>query len=933
MKTNLLLGALLLLSVITFAQQGIIRGKVIDKSSGEELIGATIFIEGTTIGTITDFDGNFSLENLEPGTINIRCSFISYETINIQHVEIKADEVHILNFQLGAAALGLEEVTVEAREIKRTENALLVMQKKSATVMDGISAQQISRMGDNDAAASLKRVTGISVQDGKYIYVRGLSDRYSKTLLNGAEIPGLDPNKNTVQMDLFPSNLLENMVVHKTFSPDLPGSFTGGLVDVVTKDFPEKYTFQFSTSFGFNPQANLINNFLSYEGGSRDWLGMDDGTRDAPIELSSIPYYGEDYNRLDESTKAFNKEMEPLEQNSPINHSHSISIGNQFDFFGRPLGLIAGLSYSRDYSYYDNGTKGLYQQLGYESTSLNIDHKYTDRKGTEEVLAGAMLSGTYKVSNNSKISMTLLRNQGGSSTARYIRGGKPSDDVDLVIESRVLQFVERSLNSAQLRGEHHLPGLKNLEVDWLSSFTYSRQDEPDLRFFTNSYYPGKTGDYQFSIQNSIYKLPARYYRDMFETNFDNKVNFTLPFKLLGAPSKFKFGFADVYKYRDFNDSRVDYDFQFSQEMYNNNISEFLSDDFIGQNAMSNLGTSSYGIYVRDASEQKNSYVGSQNVFASYMMVDLPVFEKLRVIAGARLEQTTLLVESDDEFKDKGELNDLDILPAINLSYALNDKMNLRTAVSRTLARPTFREMAPFASEDFAGGEVKVGNPLLKRTTINNIDVRWEYYIKPGDMIAISGFYKKFYNPIEVVDNPIAVNAELTWQNVPEAELKGIEAEFRKRLDFLPHMDNFRISANLTLVESFVSIDEIELAGLPEDAPKTRVMFGQSPYIFNGLISYQNDSIGLSANIGYNIAGEKMTVATKGITPNIFAQPRAQLDFKLSKKLGEHFSMSFSAKNLLNTTYREIYTLGSTEYDYISFSTGRRFSIGIKYLIN
>ena len=932
MKRNIILVVSVLFSLSTLAQQGIIRGKVIDKGNGEELIGATIYLEGTTNGTITDFDGYYALQNLEAGTYNIRCSFISYETMNINNIEVKDEEVLVLDFQLGSASLGLEEVTVEARKIKRTENALLIMQKRSATVMDGISAQQITRMGDNDAASSLKRVTGISVQDGKYIYVRGLSDRYSKTLLNGAEIPGLDPDKNTVQMDLFPSNLLENIIVHKTFSPELPGNFTGGLVNIVTKDFPEKYTFQFSTTLGFNPQVNLIDNFLLYEGSNTDWLGKDDGSRDIPVDLDKIPYYGEDYDKLDEASKSFNKQMEPVEQNSFINHSHSISVGNQIDLNGKPFGFIAGLSYSRDYSYYEGGAKALYQQLAYDANSLNLEHRYSDRKGTEDVLLGGMLSGSYKYSKNSKIGLTLVRNQGGSSTGRYLKGSKPSDDPDLIVESRVLKYVERSFNSAQLQGEHHLPGFKNLEIKWLSSFTYSRQDEPDLRFFTNSYYPNKNEHYQYSVQSSLYKLPARYYRDMFETNYDNKVYFTFPFKMLGAPSKFKFGFADVYKYRDFNDNRVDYSFQFSQDQYNNNISEFLSDDYIGQNAMNVLGTSSYGLYVKDASEEKNNYIGTQNIFASYMMVDMPLAEKLRFIAGARIESTSLFVESDDEGKDIGKLTNLDILPALNLTYALTDKMNLRTALSRTLARPTFRELAPFASEDFAGGEVKVGNPKLERTLIDNLDFRWEYFIKSGDLVSLSAFYKKFTNPIEVVDNPVAVNAELTWQNVDEAQVKGIEAEFRKGLDFIPSMENFKISANITLVESSVSIDSIELAGLTDDAPKSRVMFGQAPYIFNGMFSYENDSIGLSANIAYNVAGEKMTIATKGSNPNIFEQARAQLDFKLSKTLGEHFTLSISAKNLLDTDYSQIYRLGETEYDYIRFSTGRRFSIGIKYLI-
>ncbi len=930
-KLFLFLYILLFFSTVGYSQNGTIRGMVIDKGTGEELIGATIYLDGTTTGTTTDFDGNFSLD-VPAGVHVIVCSFISYETIKISKFEVKEDEVSVLDFQMGTATLGLEEVTVEAREIRRTENALLVLQKKSATMVDGISAQQISRMGDRDAASSLKRVTGVSVQSGKYVYVRGLSDRYSKTILNGAEIPGLDPNKNTVQMDLFPSNLIENMVVYKTFSPDLPGDFTGGLVNVVTKDFPEKYTFQFSTSVGFNPQANLNSEFLGYEGGKLDWLGIDDGTREIPVVVDNIPNYPLEKNKLDEITRSFNKTMEPEEKNSFLDHSHSISIGNQFDFLGKPLGFIAGLTYSHSFNYNDNGKKNREQLKDINSTSLDNEQRLSDRMGEEEILLGAMMNTSYKLSNNSKIGLSLIRNQSGSSKARTLYGSRNSDEIGMYYETRTLQYTQRAFSSAQLRGEHYLPSLKYLELKWLSSFTLSQQDEPDLRFFSNSYYPSNEGEAQYQIEQSKYDLPTRYFRDMMETNFDNKVDFTLPFTAFGAPSKFKFGGSYVYKYRQFNDQRVMYWFQFPGHTFDGSVTNFLSDDNIGQNADAYITNGRYGVYIQDGTEEKNSYTAKQSVMGSYAMVDMPVFEKLRVIAGLRFETTSLNVESKDDRKDKGELDKNDLLPALNLTYSVTDKMNVRAAYTKTLARPSFRELAPFESFDFAGGETWVGNPNLERTLIDNFDLRWEFFMKPGEMFSISGFFKTFHNPIEIVDNPIAVNPEITWRNVDEAIVMGFEAEVRKNLDFIPYLENFRVGANYTYVNSKVSIDPLELQGMGENAEDTRVMMGQAPYIFNGYIAYSNDSIGLSVNLGYNITGEKLAIVVKGITPDIFEQPFASLDFTMSKKFGDHISLKFKLNNILDEIHEQLYIFGDKTYTYRSYSSGRKFSIGFSYLI-
>ncbi len=339
-KIFLIIGIILIFSIRIFSQTGTLRGNVFDEKTGETLIGATIMLPGTTIGVSTDFDGNYSL-TLPVGKHEIKISYISYETKKFSEITIKSGEITILNTSLGEATLDIEAVVVTAKATQKTESALQVLQKKAPQVMDGISAEQITKLGDNNAAQALKRVTGVSVQDGKYVFVRGLSERYTKVTFNGAEIPALDPERNTVQLDIFPSNIIESIIVNKTFTPDMPGESTGGQVDIITKDFPEKFTFQFSTSFSYNPQANLNEDFITYKGGNTDWLGIDDGTRNIPAVAQDAldRMVNENYNQinqvyfttqeLNDISNSFSTEMEPIKKNSFLNNSDKISLGDQ----------------------------------------------------------------------------------------------------------------------------------------------------------------------------------------------------------------------------------------------------------------------------------------------------------------------------------------------------------------------------------------------------------------------------------------------------------------------------------------------------------------------------------------------------------------------------------------------------------------------------
>ena len=532
---------------------------------------------------------------VQPGNYTIKASYVSYQVQKIQNVIVKDKGITLLNIRLKSEDIGLEEVVVTAEAIRNNEAALLTIQKRSSNVLDGISAQQFSRIGDSDAASAVKRITGVSVEGGKYVYVRGLGDRYSKTTLNSAEIPGLDPNRNTVQMDLFPTNLIDNIIVYKTFSPDIPGSFAGGYVNVSTKDFPSQYTMQVSGSLGYNSQSTFNNEVLTHDLGKSHWLGFASTDRDLPgIVADGVTQLSfsnsEDANMLDKETKSFKTDFNSKQYSPFLNHSLSFSLGDQKEAFGKQLGFIGGFTYSRTYNYYDNGKVGRYLLPG------NISEEYLDTiyyfnkdiAGSESVLWGALLNTSLKLNNKNKVSINLMRNQSSEAKTRYLEGVFPyasGGDPNFQIQNRSLEYLERSLTTGQLKGEHGIGNNTPLSLDWIFSITKSTQDEPDLRYFNNLRFahPQEDGSttYTYDASSNNVAPASRYFREMEENNIDGKINIEIPVNISDRSSKIKLGGSYIDKERDFKENIIQYRPQSGHKRYSGNIEEYFSDSNLG----------------------------------------------------------------------------------------------------------------------------------------------------------------------------------------------------------------------------------------------------------------------------------------------------------------------------------------------------------------
>ncbi len=919
--------ALLFIGNISFSQNAAIRGKVTDANTGEELPGTNVIFVGTINGTTTDFDGNFALNNLEAGTYSIQCSFISYQTKVIKDIKVANGEVKIVNIKLGEAVLELDDVVVVAKRIERTETAIVAMQRKSASVLSGVSSQEMAKVGASTAADALRKVTGVTVQFGKYVYVRGLSDRYSKTTLNGADIPSLDPERNTVQMDIFPSNILDNLLVYKAFRPDLPADFTGGLIDVKTKDIPEKLTINFSVKLGYNPQSNLRNDFLTYQGGKLDWLGVDDGTRDIPNEAKGkIPARYVNNSKLDNITKSFNKVWKPEESISFLNQKYTLGIGNQKELFGKTVGYFFGASYEYKYHAFNDGFYGRYKLTDKNADALNSQYESQNwQLGQKSILWSIMGGFGIKLDNNNKISYTLITNTSSNNDATHAMFIDYRDGNKLR-EKRVLQFMSRQFTANQFKGKHILPNANNLKIKWLVSYVYASQNEPDVRFLTNDININGTHT-TYHVDKSSYNYPRRFYRTMSEINTFARIDFEYPFKVMGAKSKFIFGGNYSGKYREYYQNTISFG-EATTKQYAN-IQNYFNDTNI---------SAVDGIYAQNSQtdNNNNSYIGNKQLYSGYLMADIPFFEKYRVVFGVRLEklymETNSIKQINDNNTGAGIIDTLNILPSFNLTYSPKKNVNIRFAYNKTVARPSFREKSTVVVENKVG-DIIIGNPLLLQTEIDNIDLRWEQYFKPGEMVAFGGFYKSFKNPIEKTFNTKAQNPEITWRNVGNAKMYGMEAEFGKNLDFISALKQFSMRTNITYIYSQVSIDEQELESkryFDQNYPDKREMFEQSPWIVNATLSYKNDKVGLTSNLSYTYNAAKLTIVNPSGIPDVYQKAINNLVFNINKKIGKSFIATFEMKNILDTRLTNIYNYNGNEYLYNDFGLGREFNIKLAY---
>ena len=931
MKKTLI--ALILLSTNFTFSQSVITGKVIDGEFNELLPFANVLLltaEGENIdGTSTDFDGAFTFEVLK-GTYILEFSFVGYDSKRITDVIVGQNEEYTLTATLLPASNSLDEVIVTTTAKNNTEASVLLIQKRAVNLIDGLSAQSIQKTGDSDLASAIKRIPGVSVQDGKFVYVRGLGDRYSKTLLGGLEVPGLDPDKNTLQLDIFPTNLLDNILISKSASADLNSDFTGGIVDVILKDFSVLPEYSFSIRGSYNPDMNLNDNFIGNENEAFNFLGFDNGYFDNPLSSKQEIPFPETFN-IGQSvltrflTQKLESTMDASRFQSFLNYSIGATASNQYNLSDtKSIGYIASLSLKRDYEYYESFFNGTVEK---ENINKPLE-PYSEQVGEfgQVKNLGSALLGISLKTTNSKYKLNLLAIKSGESGA--IKGNyKEFIENPYNGDASILTYTDRNILSLPFSSQHIFNG-GNSSLDIKIAPSIARVYDKDFKKTVFEIAPNGNK----LISPNTTQNPTRLWRSLKEDVISSKIHYNLDLKGEKIQGKIKFGSSFTYKQRDFetDDYRIAY----------RGLSSVLGGDannILAPNFIYDLDTNQ-GSYIKGDFQRTNQYESSGQTFAGYISSELILSDKWKSTIGLRFENYLVKYTGENieaiKFNNEKLIDTKDLYPSLNVIRTINDDRNLRISYSKTTARPTFKEISAAQIYDPITERYFVGNPDVNPTYINNFDLRYESYSDGNQIFAISTFYKQFSDPIEITAFDANQPSVFIVRNNEEASVYGIELEYRK--DILNN-DNHKLSLNLntSVIQSIQTMSDAEYQGRlisnpDKEIDDSRELQGQSPYLINLGLVYNLFEKNIEIGSYYNVQGKTLEVVGIGNLPDVYTLPFHNLNLNISKSFGKNLdqSLTFKAENLLNSK-RE------SEYDYYNIETspfsiynpGQSFSLG------
>jgi hypothetical protein len=1002
--------------------QGIVRGKVSDKN-GETLIGVIIVLKSNkSIGVNTDLDGNYSLKITDSTAQTIVVSYVSYKTIE-EVVHPVNGEIIIKDFVLESASQDLGVVEIVAKSTKAKEYYMENLKKNSSTTIDYISSETMKTTGDANVSTAVARVPGVSTNSGGMITVRGIGDRYVKTTINGSRIPTLDPYTNNIKLDIFPSSLIDNIIISKTASPDLPGDWAGAYLSIETKDYPEQLSINVESSFGYNNQSTF-KDVLTSQRSDTDWLGFDSGLRSynhrdysgvnpAPDKFQELVALGlgdyfnslgvnnQNWNSSNEvaktnyklgliqlgllavsefnneeaylaaddsyykgsyaskafkiinadgvkSNQAFPNNWDVSYRKAPINFSQSFSIGNQTQLFGKPLGILAGFRYGTT-TQYDPNAKA--NRAAVDSI-LPITNRITEQASKESNTWSALLNLAYKFNTNNSIALLFMPNFSGTNSVRY-----NSDNVDPINlqQNKDQIYEQRKQLIYQLKTEHYIPGPK-LKIELKASYTNGNSTVPDFKRLS----------YGYDINSKVYNLGQvvnRSYRYLTENIFDSQLSAELPLgDTPGLNRKLKFGVSYL------DNSRDGQQHQYGTlngaagafALEGDKLEEYFSFDNFGFTSTVNqygVTTTSFPLYYTKTAYPSDHIIGFSKIKAAYVMLDYTLIPSLRLAGGLRVENAAIFAdayeynkqgyEADDARRKPptaflkltpANLNKTSFLPSFNVIYKLTKNeeapMNLRANFSKTVARPSIRELTNTDVYDFELRAFVYGDSELKIVDILNYDLRLEKYFKNGDNVSLSLFYKDFKNHIEIAEAPATNALGYTWINVDKSWVKGLEFEAKKRLT-----KRFELRTNITLVESKTSFLQKSFSVNYITGVKTyskgfnvtRPMFGQSPYIINGIFGYKEDSLGLGISVSYNVQGPRLVLSSPIKILQVYELPRHTIDIKATKTLGKHFGVSLTVRDILNAPIRRSYNFDEGfVVDYDKYRFGTNFLLAFSY---
>jgi len=915
----------------TIAQNGKISGKVFDSKTGEVLIGVKVIIEGTITATSSDYEGKFSLSNLKPGSYNLLVSYVGYSRKVLTDIDVKAKEVTLVSVSMVEATKTFNDIVIRGEVKKESANALLIQQKNATTISDGVSIETIRKTPDRNTSDVLKRVSGATIQDNKYAIIRGLPDRYNAAFVNGSPLPSSEPDRKAFAFDIFPANLLDNIVIVKSATPDLSGEFAGGLILIKTKDIPDQtfYNLSFGTSVN---SITTFNKFNTNVNGSTDFLGIDDGNRKLPgsfpdnktmKSLENTLNTPDDLKKLVAVAKPFNNNFK-INENASMRPAYSIqfSMGHLKKLKTSELGSVFSMSMQ------NTPTTQQVTRKDYDAAN-NTEFSYVDEQNTINTLNGFLWNISLKNKSN-KISFKNLLNI-NSNDQTTIRSGQ---DLALAYDRKFyfMLYTQNVLNSHQIGGEHFVKKYQS-KINWTMGYSGLNRETPDFRRVRYQKITGdETSIYQVPLQsNAQADVAGRFFSTQNDKIYNAGVDISRPLNIKKFKNEIKFGGYAQYRDRVFNARQLGYAYSPSKTLNLDNLQ--IDKIFATENI------SSDGYIMKELTSASDAYTASSNLFAGYLRFDSKITNKLKAVWGARLESynqkiNTVKVGSDDPFVIDTTV--VDILPSVNLIYTLTTKSNLRASYSQTVSRPEFRELAAFSFYDFNDNMLVQGKADLKRTKINNYDLRYEFYPTPAQIVSSSVFYKTFENPIEKSLFSVSPNS-MEYSNVPTAFCYGIELDYKLNFGQLfavknAFLEGLNFVGNLAYIKSEVDVSKV--VATPE---KVRPLQGQSPYIVNGSLQYTNSKKEYGVSVSFNRIGERIVNVGYKDYASYWENPRSVIDLQINKTFYKKLDVRFGIRDILaqNIIFYQNNGEGKTDQ---TFNSGKdneiwNFKVGSSYSVN
>ncbi|MCY4075501.1 MAG: outer membrane beta-barrel protein [Acidobacteria bacterium] len=914
---------------------GVVAGEVIDQNLAITLPGVPVEVVGSGEIAYTDLDGRYRFE-LPAGQHRLRIVMAGYgeQSVTVEVVEGRSSAVQVAL----ASNVFAEEVTVNAPTLEAatsTAAAQLMMRMRAPSVQDNVGAIEMSANNDSNAADAMQRVTGVSVVEGQSVFVRGLGERYSNTTLAGATLPTTEPDRRVVPLDLFPTGLIDSVQVSKTYTPDKPSQFAGGLVEIVPLKLPDSTSFEISAGGGWNSLTTGTMG-LGYPGGGRDWAGFDDGTRALPAGFptrkvtrggrfsGTLGYSRDDLERLGEQ---FANVWDPVEESLPLDQSYSALFGGRFG----KLGIVAtfrhaqGSQYTEEeQTFYKVGSGGAIERF-----NGPYDFRITERSGT----VGGVGNVAYQFTPNQRLSFDNFYTHVGTNETRLFQGY--NDDAGNDIRNQRLWWVEEQITSHHLGGEHLFPTLSNSRFDWKLAYSHADRREPDLREVLYESDPAR----QAFVLADESQSGLRQFNDLEDDTWEGSLNWSSLFEQWGGfASQVKLGGSYIDRSRDFQSRRLRF---VPRNLIGGgvsgarNLSHRLGYD-VARGRDIDLSRPAEELFtaahIGDVFELKEEtrgtdrYDAAQDVGSFYGMIDLPLSASTRLVTGARIETFTQVVETLDPFAgtidqqtadvQRASLDETDIFPAVNFVYAVRSDQNVRLGYSQTVNRPEFREVSPFEFTDVVGGRAIVGNPDLNQSLIQNVDLRWEWFPGAEEVLSASVFYKQFDDPIERIVEPTA-QLRTSFANADTASNVGLELEARSLIG--PYV---LVGANYTYVDSEVSLSP---AARQVQTSLTRPLAGTSPNLFNAVFEVRG--MGYSGRFLFNHFDDRISdVGSLGL-PDIIEKGRHSLDFIFAKRF-DRASLRIALTNLTDQAFE--FTQGGTGPTQRIFNLGRSMSFGVTY---